>query len=95
MSNPSRRVSVVELAGEDRRSVENLLGQPLEDEQEVYVLAFQPGVVPDESARQQALANMRTTFAKAEQHAEGQGADDSEIDEAVDEAMDHVRYGKA
>jgi len=95
MSNPSRRVSVVDLPGEDRRSVENLLGQPLQDNQEVYILAFQPGVVPDEGTRQQARASMRKTFAQTEAHADRKGICDAEIDEAVDEAMDQIRYGTA
>jgi hypothetical protein len=95
MSNPSRRVSVADMAGDDRQSVEHLLGAPLQDEQEVYIVAFQSGVEPDENSRRRALANMQKTFAKAEQHADQQGIAESEIDAAVDEAMDHVRYGKA
>jgi hypothetical protein len=93
--NPSRRLSVGELAGNDRRSVEHLLGQSLQDDQQVYILAFKPGVVPDEDTRQRAAASMRQTFAKAEQHARQQRVGDAEIDEAVAEAMEHVRYGKS
>ena len=59
-----------------------------------YILVFKPGVVPDENARRRALASMQRTFAVAEQHAQQQGVTDAEIDEAVDEATDQVRYGK-
>lgn len=93
--NPSRRLSVSDLAGNDRRSVEHLLGQSLQEDQQVYILAFKPGVVPDDATRQRALASMQQTFGKAEQHSRLQGASDDEIDAAVDQAMDQVRYGKS
>lgn len=82
------------MAGDDRRSVEHLLGRSLQDDQQIYILAFKPGVAPDENTRRRAAASMLQTFDKAEQHARQQGVSDAEIDEAVDEAMDHVRYGK-
>ncbi len=92
--NPSRRLIVSDLAGEDRRSVEHLLGRPLDDDQQLYILAFKPGVVPDDATRRRALATMRDTFAKAQQHAEQNGVTDVQVDEAVDEATDQVRYDK-
>lgn len=95
MANTSRRVGVNEMAGDDRRSLERLLGQALHEGQEVYILAFTPGVVPDEAARRHALGEMRQTFAKSEQHALQRGLTDEEIDEAVDEASDRIRYGNA
>ena len=93
--NASRRVGVNEMGGDDRRSVEHLLGQALDEDQQVYILAFRPGVVPDENTRRRALASMQQTFAKAEQHAQQEGIADDEIDEAVDEATDRIRYGKS
>jgi len=89
--NPSRRLSVSELDGAERRSVEHLLGRPLDDDQHLYILAFKPGTVPDDAARQRALASMQQTFAKAQQHARRHGVIDSQIDETVDEATDRVR----
>lgn len=94
-ANPSRRLSVNEMAGDDRRSVEHLLGKPLEEDQQVYILAFKPGVVPDEATRRRALASMQQTFAEAERHARQQGITDAEINEAVDEATERIRYGKS
>jgi hypothetical protein len=81
------------MAGDERRSVEHLLGQPLQEDQQVYILAFRPGAVPDEATRQRALARMQQTFAKAEQHAQQHGVTDEEIDEVVDEATQRIRYG--
>jgi hypothetical protein len=93
--NLSRRVGVDEMAGDDRRSVEHLLGQPLQEDQQVYILAFKPGVVPAEAARQRALARMQQTFAGTEQQARQRGVTETEIDETVDEATEHVRYGES
>lgn len=83
-----------DLAADDRRSVEHLLGRPLQEDQQVYVVAFTPGVVPDESTRKRALAGMRQAFAAAEQHAQAHGIEDTEIDAAVEEALEHIRYGQ-
>ena len=93
--NPSRRVGVNEMAGDDRRSVEHLLGQPLQEDQQVYILAFKPGVIPDDATRKRALASMQQTFAKTEQHARRKGVTDAQIDEAVEEATKRIRYGKS
>jgi hypothetical protein len=84
---------VNEMAGDERRSVERLLGQALQEDQQVYILAFRPGVVPDETTRRRALAGMQQAFTRSQQHAEQHGLADEEIDEAVDEATDRIRYG--
>ena len=60
----------------------------------MYILAFTPGVVPDDDTRRRALESLKQTFAAAEQRAQQRRINDAEIDEAVDEATDQVRYGK-
>ncbi|MBI3466020.1 MAG: hypothetical protein HY000_23650 [Planctomycetes bacterium] len=90
----SRQLSVSEMGRDERRSVEHLLGHSLQDDEQVYILAFKPGVIPDNDTRQRALASLKQTFAAAEQHSIQQGVADDEIDAAVDEAMDRIRYGK-
>ena len=93
-TNVCRRVSVGEMVGDDCRCVEHLLGQPLQEDQQVCILAFKPGVVQDDDTRRRALASMQRTFAAAEQHARNHGVTEAQIDAAVDEATDKVRYGK-
>lgn len=93
-SNNSRTINVGDIESDERRSLELLLGQKLQDDQQVYIVAFSPGVVPDDETRKRALANMRKTFAKTEQYAKDHCITEQEIDETVDEAMQHVRYGK-
>ncbi|HQU41517.1 MAG TPA: hypothetical protein PK867_01840 [Pirellulales bacterium] len=89
----SRLVSVSAMDGDERRSAERLLGHPLDNDRQLYILAFKPHVANDDT-RQKALANLRQTFAATERHAEKQGVSETEIDEAVDEAMNAVRYGR-
>jgi hypothetical protein len=92
--NLRRILRVRNLAGEDQRSVAHLLGRPLDDDQQLYILAFKPGTIPDEAARQRGLASMQEGFSKAQQHAQRHGVTESQIDEAVEEATDRVRYAK-
>lgn len=82
------------MGGDERRSVEHLLGHPLSDDEQVYIVVLKPGAIPDDQTRRRGLASMQRTFAAAEQHAAQQHVSDAEIDAAVDEAMDHVRYGQ-
>lgn len=89
----SRLVSVSEMDGDERRSAERLLGHPLDNDRQLYILAFKPRVA-DDGVRRKALANLRQTFAAAEQYADDHGVSDVDIDEAVDKAMEHVRYGR-
>ena len=93
--NPSRTINVGDIESQERRSLEQLLGQQLADDQSVYIVAFNPGIVPDDETRERALANMRKTFAKTEQYAKEHDITDEEVDEIVDEAVEHVRYGKS
>ena len=89
----AKRVNVSAMGGDERRSVEQLLGHSLHDDEQVYILAFKPGIVPDEATRRNALASMRRTFEKAERHSAEQKLTDAEIDDAIDQAVDEVRYG--
>ena len=75
----------------DRRSLENLLGQPLEADQEVCVMVFSAAKMADRATQRAAVENIRRTFDKIDRYRETQGIADQEVDAAVDEAMDHIR----
>ena len=83
------------MGGDERRSVEQLLGHSLQDDEQVYLLAFKPGVVPDEATRRSALARMRRTFERTERVSTEQNRTDAEIDDAIDQALDEIRYGNS
>jgi hypothetical protein len=82
---------VNDLSEPDRRLLENLLGHPLLADQQVFVIVYSAGELPDEAARRAAAENIRRTLDKIDRHRMASGITEEEIDAAVDEAMDHVR----
>jgi len=75
----------------DRRSLEKLLGQPLEADQQVCVMVFSAGKVADHATRRAAVENIRRTMDKVDRHRAACRVTDEEVDSAVDEAMEHIR----
>lgn len=75
----------------DRRSLENLLGQPLQANQQVCVMVFSAGKVADDATRRAAVENIRRVLDQADRHRASHGIADEEVGAAVDEAMDHIR----
>lgn len=88
-----RRVN--EIPEQEKRSLEDILGRPLQDHQQVLIMVLTPGIVPDEATRRQALARIEETFARADHHAGEHNITPDEADAAVEEALEHVRYGKS
>jgi hypothetical protein len=74
--------------------LEDLLGRPLQEDQQVFIMVLSPGSGPDEEARQAARAGLAAVFRKTAAHASEHGASDDEIDAAVREAARRVRPGK-
>jgi len=79
------------LDDERRRRLEAVVGAPLEQDQQVFIMVYTPNKVPSEEARRKAVGNMRRLFDKADAHADRLGLSDDQIDAAVDAAIDHVR----
>ena len=82
---------VNQLPSEEKRSLETLIGRRLEDNQEVFIMAFTPGVATSDQARQEALGGLGQTWEKVEQHRQRHGITDEEFDAAADEAVEHTR----
>jgi hypothetical protein len=85
---------VKQLPSADKRSLENLVGRPLEDDQQVLILAFKPGVVPTHKAREEALAGLVQTWEKVERHMQQHVSTEEAFDAAVEEAIATVRRGQ-
>ena len=85
---------VKQLPSAEKRSLESLVGRPLEDSQQVFILAFTPGIVPSDKARQEALAGLAQTWEKVEQHVQKHPTTEEEFDAAVNEAVENVRRGQ-
>jgi len=75
----------------DRRSLENLLGLSLAADQQVFVMVFSAGQVPDEATRHAAAARIRQTLAEVDRYRAMNGVTDQEVDAAIDEALHHHR----
>ena len=86
--------SVKNLQASGKRLLEDILGQKLEENQQVFIMVLSPGMEPDAAARQQARAGLEATFRKTEAYASAHDIADEEIDAAIDEAAEHVRHRK-
>jgi hypothetical protein len=82
--------SVKDLPDSGKEWLETLLGR-LQENQQVFVMAFSPGVEPDAAAKQQGLAAVRQVWDRVGTKMRDQGVAGEDFDAAVDEAMEHVR----
>ena len=83
--------SVKNLQDSGKRWLEDVLGQLLRENQQVFIMVFTPGVEPDEASRRQALASVKQTMTHVEGNLAVGGVTSEEFDAAVDEAMEDVR----
>ena len=83
--------SVRNLQASGKRLLENLLGQQLQEDQQVFIMVLSPGSEPDEAARRQARLGLEATFRKTEAHAIQNAASDEEIEAAIQEAVEQIR----
>ena len=83
--------NVKDLQDNGKRWLENVLGQHLKENQQVFIMVFTPGVEPDEASRRQALASVKQTMTQVEKNLTDEGVPGDEFDAAVDEAMEDVR----
>ena len=79
------------LPGDEKRSLEMLLQHPVERDQQVFIMTFRPGVVPDEEAQHRARKSLSRTLDAAQRHASARGVTAQEADAAVEEAMREIR----
>lgn len=83
--------NVSEIQEDQKRWLEDALGKQLQGNQRIVIMVLNPGALADDALRQQALADLKQLFAKGGEHAQRQGISEQEADEALDEAMRHVR----
>src|SRR5204863_7026908 len=84
---------VKDLQAGGRRWLEDVLGEQLRENQQVFIMVFTPNREPHEEAPRQARSALAGTFRQTEAYAQEHGITDTEIDAAIEEAMDHVRPG--
>jgi hypothetical protein len=86
--------SVKNLQASRKRLLEDVVGQPLQENQEVLIMVFSPGKLPDDVVRGKVRAELKATFEKTQAHAIEYAITDEEIEAALHEAMDTVRPRK-
>ena len=86
--------NVRDLEADKRHSLEAVLGQQLQDNQQVIIRVLTPDVEPDPATKRQALDRIRKLSEKGARHRESLGVSEAEADAIVDEAMEHVRRRK-
>jgi hypothetical protein len=91
MESIVRNVADLEVA--QRRWLEDTLGQPLGDSQQVFIRVLTPGAPPDAFVKGRALADVQLLAERAADYRRQHGIPDDEADAALNEAMRHVRPG--
>ena len=86
--------TVKNLQAGSKRLLEGILGQELQENQQVFIMAFNPVKEPDEIARKQARAGLEDVFRKTAAYAQDRGITEDEVDAAIREAMDQIRHRK-
>jgi hypothetical protein len=85
--------NVNDMPAAERRAIEVLLGRNLDADQQVFIMAYTPNAAPNKAVRDAARTGLQQTFAEIDQYAKARGITPEEADEALDEAMQHVRPG--
>lgn len=83
--------SVREIEAAERQVYETVLGQHLEENQQIVIRVLTPGVVPPEKTRREALARADAIAGQGRANAAAQRMSDDELDAVIDEAITHVR----
>ncbi len=91
---PTSSRNVNDLPAAERQVLEGMLGQPLSPDQRVFIMAYTPSAAPEESVREAARERLQRTFEKVDQYAAAHGVTPQQAEEAVEEAMGHVRPRK-
>jgi hypothetical protein len=83
--------NVKDLQSGAKHWLEHVLGQRLDEGQQVFIMVFKPGEEPDEAARRRGIVLANSLMAQVEKNLAEHGVTDEEFDATVDEAMEHVR----
>lgn len=83
--------NVNEIASAERAALEALLGGKLSSEQQVFVIAYTPAVMPDPDARAAARQRLIKTFEEIDRNGDPSSVSEEEADATIKEAMERDR----
>lgn len=87
--------NVKDIQNTGKHWLEGVLGQDLLDNQQVFIMVLTPDIVPDDEARKRAAEGIQQVLADVDAQTAANDVTQQEIDEAVDEAVQHVRRHEA
>jgi hypothetical protein len=79
--------TVSDITPNQRHAIEELVGGDLAPDQRIFVLAYRPGVEPNEADKSVARSRIDELLTKAHENAKQQGLAPAEIEAAIDEAI--------
>ena len=85
---------VARLPATDRGALERMLGQPLGEHEQVFIVSYTPNLRPDDAVRQRARAALDESFAAIDAHGLANGVTCEEVDAAIVEAVRDVRRSR-
>ncbi len=83
--------NVSDIASAERQVYEHALGHQLGENQQVFIMVVTPNTMPSDAIRTQAFAEMERLARQAAASARRQGVSEQEINDAIEEAVGHVR----
>ena len=83
--------NVRDLETVNRRTLESLLGQRLEENEQVIIRVVSVGKEPDAATRRTALQRAKEIAEQADRHRESLGVPRDEVDRVIDEAIQTIR----
>jgi hypothetical protein len=86
--------NVKDIASNDRRSLEHLVGTHLEDNQQVLIHVLDVGVEPSDDERRMGIQMAAAIAAKGRLHAARKGVSSEEADAAIDESIRYARQSR-
>jgi hypothetical protein len=84
--------NVKDMAPETRHGIEAVLGETLQDDQVVYLVVITPDAEPSDEKRAAAIADLHEICKQGTAHRESLGISVEEADEALEEAMEYMRF---
>jgi hypothetical protein len=85
---------VRDIKADKKQALEELLGESLAENAQLFIASFTPGLVPDEATRHAALVRLREQMDKSHAYVAAQGTTERDADESLEEALRRVRYGE-
>jgi hypothetical protein len=85
--------NVSELPAPTRSAVEGLMGHPLRDSQQLYIVAIDEPLEPTLETRREAWIELQGMMAEMREAAGRSGLASDKIERIIDESCEEVRYG--